>query len=84
MLSSNCALCDGQKSRFIKKQKASGIWSSLDLKTLGFHYLVILCFECIPLNHYKENEIVDKFLWALDKYMTEMHLMYLMWNIYRK
>ena len=33
MLSSKRALCGGQKSRFIEKQKASGIWSSLDLKT---------------------------------------------------
>ena len=33
MLLSNCAICGSKKSRFIKKQEASGILSSLGLKT---------------------------------------------------
>ena len=33
MLLSKCALCGSKKSRFIKKQEASGILSSLGLKT---------------------------------------------------
>ena len=33
MLSSKCAIWDRKKSRFIKKQEASGILSSLGLKT---------------------------------------------------
>ena len=34
MLLSKCATCDSQKSRFIKEQKASGLLSSLVVKTL--------------------------------------------------
>ena len=33
MMLSKCAICGGKKSRFIKKQEASGILSSLGLKT---------------------------------------------------
>ena len=33
MLLSKCAICGSKKSRFIKKQEASGILSSLVLKT---------------------------------------------------
>ena len=33
MLLSKCAICGGKKSRFIKKQEASGILISLGLKT---------------------------------------------------
>ena len=32
MLLSTCAICGSKKSRFIKKQEASGILSSLGLK----------------------------------------------------
>ena len=48
MLLSKCAVCDSKKSRFIKKQEAKGILSSLSLKTplSKFYYLVIFCFEC--------------------------------------
>ena len=33
MILSKCAMCGNKKSRFIKKQVASGILSNLDLKT---------------------------------------------------
>ena len=33
MLFPKCALCGSKKSRFIKKQEANGLLSSLDLKT---------------------------------------------------
>ena len=33
MLLPKCALCGSKKSRFIKKQEANGLLSSLDLKT---------------------------------------------------
>ena len=33
MLLSECAVCGSKKSRFMKKQEASGILSSLGLKT---------------------------------------------------
>ena len=34
MILSKSAICHSKKSRFIKKQEASGILSNLDLKTL--------------------------------------------------
>ena len=33
MLSSKCVVCGNKKSRFIKKQEAKGLLSSLGLKT---------------------------------------------------
>ena len=33
MILSKCAICDGRKSKFIKKQDAKGILSSLGIKT---------------------------------------------------
>ena len=33
MIQSNCARCDGKKSRFIKNQQAMGILSNLGIKT---------------------------------------------------
>ena len=33
MILSKCAICGSKKSRFIEKQKASGILSNLGLKT---------------------------------------------------
>ena len=33
MLLSKCAVCDSKKSRFIKEQEASGLFSSLRIKT---------------------------------------------------
>ena len=33
MLLSKCAMCDSKKSKFIKEKKASGILSSLGIKT---------------------------------------------------
>ena len=33
MILSKCAICDGKKSRFIKKQEAKGLLSKLGIKT---------------------------------------------------
>ena len=33
MLLSICEMCDSKKSKFIKEQKAIGLWSSLGIKT---------------------------------------------------
>ena len=33
MILSNCAICDSKESKFIKKQKANGLLSSLGIKT---------------------------------------------------
>ena len=32
MLSSNCAVCDNKKSRFMKEQEATGLLSNLGIK----------------------------------------------------
>ena len=37
MVLSRCAICGSKKSRFIKKQEASGILSNLGLKILKHH-----------------------------------------------
>ena len=42
MILSKCAMCGSKKSRFIKKQEASGILSSLGLK---IPLLVMFCFK---------------------------------------
>ena len=34
MLSSKCAICGNKKSRFMKEQKAKGLLSNLEIKTL--------------------------------------------------
>ena len=34
MLLSNCVVCDSKKSKFLKQQEASGLLSSLGIKTL--------------------------------------------------
>ena len=64
MLLSKCAVCRGKKSRFMKKQEAKGLSSSLNLKTL-LNKIPLLgdtffnsCYQ------YKVNEIVNKFLLA--------------------
>ena len=33
MLSSNCAVCDNKKSRFMKEQEAKGLLSDLGIRT---------------------------------------------------
>ena len=33
LLSSNCAVCDNKKSRFVKEQEESGILSSVGIRT---------------------------------------------------
>ena len=33
MLLSNCVVCDSKKSKFLKQQEASGLLSSLGIKT---------------------------------------------------
>ena len=48
MILSKCAICGSKKSKFIKKQEASGIVTSLGFKT-GLYkipFLEIIFFEC--------------------------------------
>ena len=41
MLSSNCVVCDGKKSKFIKQQEARGLLSSLGIKTVLSKILLV-------------------------------------------
>ena len=71
MILSKCAVCNTKNLRFIKEQEASGLLSSLGIKTP---------LSQIPLGgtllflRYKVNEIVNKLALAGDKFMPEMHL----------
>ena len=71
MILSKCGICGSKKSRFIKKQEASGILSNLGLKT-PLNKISLL--GDVLFQNYKMNEIVNKFLLAGDKFMPEMHL----------
>ena len=76
MLLSKRVVCDSKK--FMKKQEASGLLSSLGIKTplikiplLG----TLLFWRSQQVNtRYKMNEIVNKFLLTGDQFMPEMHL----------
>ena len=41
MLSSNCVVCNGKKSKFIKQQEARGLLSSLGIKTVLSKILLV-------------------------------------------
>ena len=75
MLLSKCAICGSKKSRIIKKQEVSGILSNLGLKKAlnKIPLLGDILFGMLS-NHYKMNEIVNKFLLTGDKFMPEMNL----------
>ena len=69
---------NSKKSKFIKKQEAKGLQSSLGRKT-PLNKVPLLgpfCFKSIQQvnTRYKIYEIVNKFLLAGDKVMSEMHL----------
>ena len=64
MLLSKCAVCDSEKSKFIKQQEASRLLSSLGIKTsLSKIPLVLFCFNSIKQvnTSYKINEIATIF-----------------------
>ena len=71
MILSKCAICGSKKSKFIKKQEASGLLSKLGIK-IPLSKIPIL--GDVLFSMYKMNEIVNKFLLAGDKFMPEMHL----------
>ena len=71
ILFSKCAMCGSKTSRFIKKQEASGLLSSLGIRTPLIQVTVL---GSILLLSYKMNKIIHKFLLAGDKFMPQMHL----------
>ena len=75
MILSKCALCGSKKSQFIKNQEAKGLLSKLSIRTpLSKIPLLgdILFLICIIIKNM--NEVVNKFLLAGDKFMSEMQL----------
>ena len=62
---------DSKKSKHMKEQEASRLLSSLGINTplSKIPLSGLLLFE-----GYKMIEIVNKILWALDKFMNEKHL----------
>ena len=71
MILSKCTTCGSKKSRFIKKQEASGILSNLGLKT---PLSKIALLGGILFKNYKLNKTVNKLLLATDKFMSKIHL----------
>ena len=54
MLLSKCIVCDSIKSKFIKEQEASGLLSSLGIKTpLSKIFLLVLFFLEVLRSQYK-------------------------------
>ena len=78
MLLSKCTVCDSKKSRFFRKQEASGLLSSLEIKTPLSNIPLVgpLLFQGFQQvnTRYKMNEIVNKFLLAGDNCIPEMYL----------
>ena len=71
IMQSKCADCGIKKSRFVKEQEAKWLLSSLGLKT-RLSKLPLFCDIFLWVN--KMNEIVNKFLLAGDKFMSQLHL----------
>ena len=72
MLLSKCEVCDSEKLKLIKEQEASGLLSSLGIKTPLSK--IPLVDPLLFYTRYKINEIVNKFLLSGDKFLSEMHL----------
>ena len=71
MISGNCTVCGIKKLRFIKKQEASGLFSSWGIKA-PLSQVPIL--GPILFWRYKINEMISQILLTGDKFMPEMHL----------
>ena len=71
IMQSKCVVCEIKKSRLVKEQEAKGLLSNLKIKT-PLNKIPLLGHTLFWV--YKMNEIVDKFLLAGDKFMSEMNL----------
>ena len=65
-----CAVCNSKKLKFIKEQGASGLLSSLGIKTplskIPLVSSLLFCRYELVNTRYKMNDIVNKFLLAED------------------
>ena len=78
---SNCTVCGKKKSRFIKKQEASGLLSKLGIKTPLSNIPLIgdilhwrICFALIIFGMISLKWIKFKILLTGGKFMPELHL----------
>ena len=71
ILASNCVVSHSKKSRFVKEQEATGLLSSLGIKTPLSQASIL---GPILFWGYKMKKIVNKFLLAGDKFMPEMQV----------
>ena len=74
MMLSVCTVCGSKKLKFIKKQEASGILSSVGIRTPLNKISVLGGFECNSSENYKMNDLINTFLLPGDISMPEMHL----------
>ena len=68
-----CSVCGSKNSKFIKKQEAKGLLSNLGIRAL-ISKVPILGDILFSIQLYKISHIINKFLLAGDKLMTEIHL----------
>ena len=81
MVLSKRTICSSKKSRFFKNEEEKGLLSSLGFRislskvSLLGDILSGMQFPWVQLGwEYKISELVNKFLLAGDRFMTEMHL----------
>ena len=71
MVTSNSAACDSKTLRFFKQQEASGLLSSLGIRTPLSQIPLV---DPFLFQRYKMNEMINNFLVAGDTFMPLMHL----------
>ena len=72
MISWKCSVCDSKIWKFIKEQEASGLLSSIKMKTPPIGKISLV--GPILFKEYKMIKIVNMLLLAGDRFMPEMHL----------
>ena len=72
MISWKCSVCDSKIWKFIKEQEASGLLSSIKMKTPPIGKISLV--GPILFKEYKMNKIGNMFLLAGDRFMPEMNL----------
>ena len=72
MISWKCSVCDSKIWKFIKEQEASGLLSSIKMKTPPIGKISLV--GPILFKEYKMIIIVNMLLLAGDRFMPEMHI----------
>ena len=75
MILSKCAICNGNKSRFMNQPEAKGLLSKLGIKTPLSKIPILRRYFVLNIEQrIKMNEVINKFLLVGDKFMPKMHL----------